>query len=85
MFALPIDMINAFRHRPKPRKSSSMKKTKDNLVDAVNKLIKEGEALKEEDNTNQRNEDAGCLERWSGNRRVNNKLTEFKAKYYGLN
>lgn len=43
MFALPIDMINAFRHRPKPRKSSSMKKTKDNLVNAINGLIKEGE------------------------------------------
>ncbi len=40
MFALPIDMINAFRHRPKPRKSSSMKKTKENLVLEINKLIK---------------------------------------------
>ena len=40
MFALPIDMINAFRHRPKPRKSSSMKRTKENLVGAIEHMIK---------------------------------------------
>ena len=32
MFGLPIDMINTFRHRPKARTSSSMKKTKDRLI-----------------------------------------------------
>jgi len=40
IFALPIDMINAFRHRPKPRKSSSMKRTKENLVGAIEHMIK---------------------------------------------
>ena len=62
-----------------------MKKTKDNLVNAITKLIKEGEELKELDQSNSRNEDAGCFEKWSGNRKVNNHLTEFKAKYYALN
>ena len=42
LFALPIDMINEFRHRPKPRKSNEMKKTKDRLIEAINLLIKEG-------------------------------------------
>lgn len=42
IFALPIDMINAFRHRPQPRKSSAMKRTKENLSNVINNLIKEG-------------------------------------------
>lgn len=37
------------------------------------------------DSKNHRNEDAGCFEKYQGNRRVDNKLTEFKAKYYSLN
>lgn len=61
MFALPIDMINAFRHRPQARKSTSMKKTKDKLIKVINDLIKDGEGLKEEDVKNHRNEDAGCF------------------------
>ena len=42
LFALPIDMINNFRHRPKARKSEEMTRTRDNLVRAMNSLIKDG-------------------------------------------
>jgi hypothetical protein len=35
IFALPIDMINDFRHRPKLRKSAEMKKARDSLAAAV--------------------------------------------------
>jgi len=31
LFALPIDTINYFRHRPKARKSDEMKRTRDNM------------------------------------------------------
>ena len=40
LFALPIDLINEFRHRPKARKTAEMKRTKDNLVRAVGSLLK---------------------------------------------
>ena len=33
--ALPIDMINEFRHRPKARKSAEMRKAKDAIVNAI--------------------------------------------------
>lgn len=42
LFALPIDTINYFRHRPKARKSDEMKRTRDNMVRAINSLIKDG-------------------------------------------
>jgi len=42
LFALPIDMINEFRHRPKARKTKDMMDTKNNLVSAINGLVKEG-------------------------------------------
>jgi LMBR1 domain-containing protein 1 len=35
LFALPIDMINDFRRRPKLRKSSEMRKARDALSAAV--------------------------------------------------
>jgi LMBR1 domain-containing protein 1 len=54
-FALPIDMINEFRHRPKARKSSEMRKAKDAIVDAINILVKEGEELKRVDDENSKN------------------------------
>ena len=43
LFALPIDMINEFRHRPKPRKSTEMRKTKENMASAIANLINDGE------------------------------------------
>lgn len=36
------------------------------------------------DENNNKNEEAGCFEKYKGNRRVNSKLTEFKSKYYAL-
>lgn len=35
LFALPIDMINEFRHRPKLRKSAEMRKARDALASAI--------------------------------------------------
>ena len=49
LFALPIDMINQFRQRPKARRSDQMRRNKDNLVKAVGSLLKEGEDLKKID------------------------------------
>lgn len=40
LFALPIDMINDFRRRPKLRKSAEMKKARDALAAAVESLQK---------------------------------------------
>ena len=49
IFSLPIDMINEFRHRPRARRTADMMKTKENLVKAVNALLKEGEEVKKQD------------------------------------
>jgi LMBR1 domain-containing protein 1 len=46
LFALPIDMINEFRHRPVARKTGEMKKTKEKLLQAITNLMVEGEKLK---------------------------------------
>lgn len=46
MSALPIDMINDFRKRPKLRKTAEMKKARDALATAIESLQKEGEELK---------------------------------------
>lgn len=42
LFALPIDMINQFRFRPRARKSKEMQKTKTNLAKAIGSLLKYG-------------------------------------------
>jgi LMBR1 domain-containing protein 1 len=49
LFALPLDMINDFRNRPKARRTAEMNQTKKNLATAVNSLIKEGEEMKKVD------------------------------------
>lgn len=49
LFALPIDLINEFRHRPVARKSEDMKRTKENMSRVVSTLLKEGEELKKSD------------------------------------
>jgi hypothetical protein len=48
-FALPIDMINQFRFRPKARKSEEMKKSKNNLTASIKALIEKGDEIKEKD------------------------------------
>lgn len=45
LFALPIDMINAFRHRPKLRRSAEMRKARDALTAAIESVHKEGDEL----------------------------------------
>ena len=35
LFALPIDMINDFRHRPKLRRTEKIKKARDALTVAI--------------------------------------------------
>ena len=75
IFSLPIDMINEFRHRPKARHSSEMKRNKDNLVNAINSLLKEGEDLKKSDENNAKNDEGGFFSKWKGKREVDNKLT----------
>ncbi len=68
LFALPIDMINEFRHRPKARKSAEMMHNKNNLVKAIDSLLKEGESLKKVDEENAKNEEGGFFSKWRGNR-----------------
>jgi len=67
LFALPIDMINQFRHRPKARKSDEMKRTKDNMVKAIAGLVKEGEDLKKAEEEYGRSEE-GWFSKWKGKR-----------------
>ncbi len=43
LFALPIDMINDFRRRPKARRSAEMRKARDALTAAIESLHKEGD------------------------------------------
>jgi hypothetical protein len=40
--------------------------------------------LKKVDDNNSKNEEAGWFDRWRGKRDINNRLTEFKAKYFSL-
>jgi hypothetical protein len=47
--ALPIDMINEFRFRPKARKSADMEQNKVNLAKAIRSLLKSGEDIKQSD------------------------------------
>ena len=61
-----------------------MRQIKNNLVGAINSLIKEGEEVKQLDKDHASNSEAGFFDRWSGSRQVENKLTEFKAKYHAL-
>lgn len=49
LFALPIDLINEFRHRPKARKSEDIKTSKNRLTEAIKSLLQEGETLKKKD------------------------------------
>lgn len=35
LFALPMDLIQEFRHRPRVRKSEEMKETKGRLIGAI--------------------------------------------------
>ena len=43
LFALPLDLVNEFRMRPQARKSDEMRQIKNNLVSAINSLIRDGE------------------------------------------
>lgn len=45
LFALPIDMINEFRLRPKARKTEEMDQTRKQLVTIIKNLIKEGDQI----------------------------------------
>lgn len=84
IFGLPMDMINDFRNRPKARKSNEMAKTKTTLGAAVLAMIKEGEDLRKHDKEHAENSESGWFDRWRSRREVDNKLTEFKAKFYSL-
>ena len=83
LFGLPLDMINEFRNRPKARKSSQMTKTKNTLSTAVAEMMKEGDDLKKKDQEHA-NAEGGWFDKWRGRRNLENKLTEFKAKFFSL-
>lgn len=38
MFGLPIDWINAWRNRPRPRHSGEMRQTKEALIRTIERL-----------------------------------------------
>ncbi len=61
-----------------------MNKTKTTLSNAVTAMLKEGEDLKKKDEEHAANGESGWFDRWRGRRDVDNKLTEFKAKFYAL-
>jgi hypothetical protein len=84
LFGLPLDMINDFRNRPKPRKSNEMAKTKTSLSAAVSSMLKEGEELKKKDEDHAANSESGWFDKWRGRRQIDNKMTEFKAKFSSL-
>lgn len=84
LFGLPLDMINDFRNRPRPRRSNEMAKTKTNLANAVTAMLKEGEELRKNDEKHKASEESGWFDRWRNRRQLDNQLTEFKAKFYSL-
>lgn len=43
LFALPFDMINEFRMRPRARETKEMKKTRDQLAAVLKEMINEGD------------------------------------------
>jgi hypothetical protein len=62
-----------------------MKKTKEKLTFAIDNLMKEGEELKDLDEKNSKNAEAGWFEKFKGNRKLGGKFTEFRAKFDALN
>jgi hypothetical protein len=61
-----------------------MNKTKATLGTAVVAMMKEGDDLKKKDEDHAANAESGWFDRWKGRRDVDNKLTEFKAKFFAL-
>jgi len=47
-----------------------MKRTRDNIVKAINSLLKEGDDLKRVDEENVRNDEGGFFSKWRGKRTV---------------
>lgn len=47
-----------------------MMKTKENLVKAINSLLKEGEDIKKIDQDNAKNEEGGFFSKWKSGRDV---------------
>ena len=45
LFALPLDLINEFRQRPKARKKDEMAKTRDQLVVVLKELVEEADEI----------------------------------------
>jgi LMBR1 domain-containing protein 1 len=82
--ALPIDMINQFRMRPKARKSDEMRKNKTNMVRAINSLLTQGTEIQRRDSEQEANSEGGFISKWRGKRSVETQMTEFKAKYFSL-
>jgi len=48
LIALPFDLINAFRFRPKPMKEDEFNRNKNELAKKVEKLIQTGKQLLED-------------------------------------
>lgn len=60
-----------------------MTKTKNTLNAAVAEMLKEGDELKKKDQEHAKAE-GGWFDKWRGRRNLDNKLTEFKAKFFAL-
>lgn len=56
LFALPVDWINDFRKRPKPRRSEEMLRTREALMTTVEDLKKECDELKQVDEAQGKND-----------------------------
>lgn len=61
-----------------------MKKTRERLTQAVANLMKQGQQVKELDEKIGKNEEAGWFQKFRTKRSVENKLTEFKARFDAL-
>ncbi len=61
-----------------------MNDTKKRLATAVNNLLKEGNQMKKIDEEHAANSQAGWFDKWRGKRSLDNKLTEYRAKFFTL-
>lgn len=75
LFAIPMDLINDYRYKPKKREQRELAAMKQNLQTGVADLIEMGQTLK----TNQ--ERAGDADGFFGKRKAESKAKRDKNKY----
>lgn len=81
LYGLPIDLINQYRRRPRPRGSAQMKATKEAMIRAVDSLYKSATELKEEYRAIKNNSEDPLFKRVGRKNAYSTKYNEFTNRY----